>query len=202
MSTRGRASSARQAAQRTAKAPRVPFALLVTALVVGGLALLLALNTASAANELRRHDLATQDAAVAARVQELRIEVAASAAPGNLAAVATQLGMVPAGHPAFLVVGADGKVRLMGRPKPVSAAPVPIPPAPHKKKAAKPSPSATRTATPVKKPTTAAASTAAGRHSASPHPSPSRPSATHSRAAALPAPPTPTPVVTLPGGAR
>ncbi|HEV7204404.1 MAG TPA: hypothetical protein VGN18_07305 [Jatrophihabitans sp.] len=182
------------------RAPRVPFALLVTGLVVGGLALLLALNTASAANELRRHDLATQDAAVSAQVQQLQIDVAASAAPGNLAAVATQLGMVPAGHPAFLVIGADGTVRLMGRPKAVSAAPVPIPPAPHHpkkpKKAAAPSP--TSTSTPGASPTKPAAS-----KSAAPNSRASRTTAKRS-AAALPAPPTPTPtpVVTLPGGAR
>ena len=59
----------------------MPFAVLVVGLVVGGMALLLALNTASAANELRRHDLAAQDSQIAAQLQVLRNEVAASAAP-------------------------------------------------------------------------------------------------------------------------
>lgn len=42
-------------------APRVPFALLVAGLVVGGMCALLALNTASAANELARHQIAGED---------------------------------------------------------------------------------------------------------------------------------------------
>ena len=80
-------------------APRVPFVLLLLGLLVGGLIMLLVLNTASAANELRRHDLAAQDDNIAATVEQLRNEVAASMAPNNLARVASQLGMVPAGNP-------------------------------------------------------------------------------------------------------
>ena len=101
----------------------MPFALLVTALIVGGLGLLLALNTASAANELERHNLAAKDQNVAAQVQQLRNEVALSAAPGSLASAAAALGMVPAENPAFLVLGADGSVKVLGKPKAVSAPP-------------------------------------------------------------------------------
>lgn len=108
-------------------APRVPFALLITGLVVGGLALLLVLNTFSAANELRRHDLATRDASIAAQLQELQNEVADSAAPANLAAAAVALGMVPAGNPAFLVIGQNGKVRVMGSAAPASPVIVDLP---------------------------------------------------------------------------
>jgi len=108
-------------------APRVPFALLITGLVVGGLALLLVLNTFSAANELRRHDLATRDASIAAQLQELQNEVADSAAPANLAAAAVALGMVPAGNPAFLVIGRNGKVRVMGSAAPASPVIVDLP---------------------------------------------------------------------------
>ena len=108
-------------------APRVPFALLITGLVVGGLALLLVLNTFSAANELRRHDLATRDASIAAQLQELQNEVADSAAPANLAAAAVALGMVPAGNPAFLVIGRNGKARVMGSAAPASPAIVDLP---------------------------------------------------------------------------
>ncbi len=122
------------AAER-AGAPRMPFALLVTGLVAGGLAALLGLNTMSAANELHRHQIATKDAAVAAQLQQLSIEVAQSAAPDNLARAATALGMVPAGNPAFLVIGPDGKVRVMGEPAPATAPPVPAPPKPKPKPA-------------------------------------------------------------------
>ena len=52
-------------------------------LIVGGMCALLGLNTASAANELARHDLAVKDAAIAAQVQQLQNEVAASAAPAS-----------------------------------------------------------------------------------------------------------------------
>jgi hypothetical protein len=167
-------------------APRVPFALLVAGLVVGGLVLLLALNTASAANELRRHDLANRDAVIAAQVQELRNEVAASAAPANLAAAAVQLGMVPAGSPAFLVIGANGVIKVMGSPAAATDPPVALPPVP-KTTAAKPTTTATKT--------TSATSTAHASTSSSKSRSPK------SSAKRTPTS-TPTPTVTLPGGTR
>jgi hypothetical protein len=179
----------------------VPFALLVTGLVVGGLVLLLVLNTASAANEVRRHDLAAQDASIAAQVQELRNEVAASAAPGNLERAAAELGMVPAGNPAFLVVGANGKVQVMGSPaQVVPTAVAHQQPRRHKPKPAPTTNAAETTAAKSTATTTSAAkSTAAkatghagttstaGHESSTPHPTPT---------------PTPTPTVTLPGGNR
>lgn len=184
---------------RGSRSPRVPFALLVTGLIVGSLALLLALNTASAANELRRHELVQQDDAVAATVQDLRVRVANSAAPANLARAAAELGMVPAGNPAFIVIGADGKARILGKPKRASAPVVPQP-AP-----TKPTPTATPSATPTSSPS--ARSTA--RPSATPTGragTPTRPGGTPtaSRPAPRPSTPTatPTPTITLPGGTR
>ena len=165
-------------------APRVPFALLVTCLIVGGLALLLLLNTASAANEVRRHNLAESDAAVAAQVQELGNDVAASAAPGNLARAAAELGMVPAGNPAFLVIGTDGTVRVLGSAAP-AAAHVVAQQAP--KKHAKPSKSKNKSSS-----TSAHATghtTGATGHS------------TATRTTARPSP-TPTPTLSLGGGQR
>ena len=169
-------------------ARRVPFALLVTSLVVGGMALLLLLNTASAANELRRHDITARDASVAARVQELQIEVAASAAPANVAEAAAALGMVPAGNPAFLLIGPHGTVRVLGSPAAVSPASVAQPT--HHKKASK---SATTTATTTATPTTTATSTSHGQST----------STTSARSSSHATPtPTPTPTLTLPGGDR
>jgi len=115
------------------RAPRAPFALLVTGLIAGGMALLLGLNTMSAANELHRHDIASRDATIAAQVQQLQIDVAASAAPDNLARAAEALGMVPAEDPAFLVINADGSVHVMGSAGPATAPPVPLPPKPKPK---------------------------------------------------------------------
>jgi hypothetical protein len=156
-------------------APRVPFALLVAGLIVGGMCALLALNTASAANELARHDLAAKDSDVAARLVQARNQVAASAAPDALLRAAAALGMVPATAPAFLRVGADGKVTLLGSPAPALAAPVPPPPT-----------------TPKPKPTPTKATKAATAHGVAKRKKPAHPKSPT---------PTPTPTTTL-GGTR
>ena len=164
-------------------APRVPFALLVAGLIVGGMCALLALNTASAANELARHGLAGKDSDVAAQLEQVRNDVAASAAPGSLGSAAAALGMVPAGAPAFLKIGADGKVTLLGSPAPATSAPAAPPPA-------RPKATPTKTnATPAKAKTTAKtkARTAAK---------------TTAKAAPKTPTATPTPTTTLPGGPR
>jgi outer membrane biosynthesis protein TonB len=160
----------------------VPFALLVVGLVVGGMCALLALNTASAANELARHNLAAKDSDVAARLVQASNQVAASAAPGALASAAAELGMVPASAPAFLKIGADGRVTLLGSPAAAVAPPAPPPPSPPppkprptKAKATKTKAAKTTAHAPVKKKV----------HSATPTPTP-----------------TPTPTTTLPGGTR
>jgi type II secretory pathway pseudopilin PulG len=168
-------------------APRVPFALLLVTLVIGGMCALLLLNTASAANQVRRHDLAVTDAAVAAQVQQLRNQVAASAAPGALGSAAAELGMVPAGNPAFLEIGPDGTVHVLGRPAAATAQVAP-PPAP------------THPPPTVSKP--AAAKSSAGTHPAKT--TPVHAGNPHGGAAASTTPtptPTPTPTTTL-GGTR
>jgi hypothetical protein len=169
----------------------VPFAVLVTVLVAGGMSLMLLLNTASAANEVRRHDLAAQDAGIAAQVQELQNEVAASAAPGNLGQAAAALGMVPAANPAFLVISADGSVRVLGSPAPASDVHV-VQQHVRKKKA-----TSTATATPTATATASATQTSAGRTPTSTAGRSSHPSTTSSHPT-----PTPTPTLTLPGGNR
>jgi hypothetical protein len=171
-------------------APRVPFALLIGGLLIGGMSLLLLLNTASAANEVHRHDVATQDESVAAQVQELQNEVAASAAPQNLAAAAAALGMVPALNPAFLVVGPDGAVKVMGKPAPASPAYIP-PPA---------TPTHTATATDTSTATTTATATSS-KSADAPHGAHDTDTSTSSTPTLTPSP-TPTPTVTLPGGNR
>jgi hypothetical protein len=182
-------------------APRVPFALLIGGLIVGGMALLLLLNTVSAANEVKRHDIAQQDESVAAQVQELQNEVADSAAPQNLAAAAAALGMVPALNPAFLVVAGNGTVRVLGSPAPVTPAYVAPPPAPRTSTAATSTTTSTATATATATSTSTATSpstsTTTGR---SKDPKDST-GAVQSSPSASPTP-TPTPTVTLPGGNR
>lgn len=197
--TGGRTTARRPSARNPKHARRMPFAVVITALVLGGLGLLLALNTAAAANELRRHAFATRDEAIAAQVDQLRNEIAASAAPGNLASAAVALGMVPAVNPAF-IVDVHGRLLVRGRPAPV---PWPVVPVKH-------SPATTTPAkkTPSKSPktsTTATDSTAAGPHgkSTSTSTAPKSRGATSSTPTTSAAPsPTPTPTVTLPGGPR
>jgi cell division septation protein DedD len=135
---------------------------------------------------VRRHDITARDASIAAQVQELQNEVAASAAPGNLAQAAAALGMVPAMNPAFLVVASDGAVRVLGSPAAVSPVVVAQQPRQH----------ATSTRTPTKSasPTSSKSSTD--------HPTHGHAS-TSSSPTPTPAPtPTPTPTLTLPGGNR
>lgn len=174
---------------RRAHAPRVPFALLVVGLIVGGMCALLALNTASAANELARHDLAGKDSDVSARLEQVRNAVAASAAPGSLGSAAAALGMVPAGAPAFLKIGADGKVTLLGSPAPATSPPLPVPPA-----VPKPTP-----AGPKKTPaTTTSKATATARTHTTARTTLKPPTTTPTTAPTT----TPTPITTLPGGTR
>jgi len=173
-------------------APRVPFALLVLGLLVGGLVLLLMLNTASAANELRRHDLAAQDASVAAQVEQLHNEVAASAAPGNLAKIAGQLGMVPAGNPAFLQIDPDGHVRVLGSPGPVTAPPVAAPKTPTKTPAKTPAKTSAKTTGHAAK-TTGHIAKSTGASSTP---------AKNTKTATAQSTPAPQPTTTLPGGTR
>ena len=190
-------------------APRTPFAVLLGGLIVASLCALLALNTASAANEVRRHDLAVKDAAISDSLVQLNNDVNESAAPQNLAAAAAALGMVPANNPAFLVIGADGKVSLMGSPVAVKPPALPI--------AAALSPSkATPSSTPSSTPTGGAASsgsskstsktpstTPTGAHPSTGSSTPKGSSKPTPTPTATPTPtPTPTPNTTLPGGPR
>jgi hypothetical protein len=174
-------------------APRAPFAVLVLGLFAGGLCALLALNTASAANEVRRHDLAAADESVAAQLVQLNNDRQASAAPGNLAAAAGALGMVPAGNPAFLEINANGTVRVLGSAAPATAPPVYV--APTKKKTPK------KTAKTTAKTKSATKAAAHGKKTPAKSPKttpPKRPTSTP-----RPTPtPTPTPESTLPGGTR
>jgi hypothetical protein len=190
------AARTRTAPKHAPGARRAPFALLLLGLVVGALCALLALNTASAANEVRRHDLAARNQSVAAQVVQLQNDQQASAAPGNLAAAAAALGMVPAGNPAFLEIDADGQVRVLGSPAPASYVPlaVPTPSKTKKPKKAKPSKSASTSAH-------GATSTSGATTSATKTPT-ATPTKTPSKTPKPTPTPTPTPNTTLPGGTR
>ena len=74
-----RAMGARQA--RRAGPRRAPFIVLICGLLTGGLCVLVVLNTASAAAELRRHDVTAANAGLAEDVEQLRSKLAANEAP-------------------------------------------------------------------------------------------------------------------------
>ena len=174
-----RAVTARPA-RRAVGPRRAPFIVLICGLLSGGLCVLVVLNTASAAAELRRHDVTTANAGLAEDVEQLRSQLAANEAPDALAAAAAKLGMVPNGTPGFLIIRPDGKASVLGSPTPAAPAAVPVPATP-----------APGTARPAARPgATASGRAVPARTSPSPRPAPTPE-------------PSPTPVTqALPGGPR
>jgi hypothetical protein len=88
---------------------RSPFVAVVVSLLGAGLLGLLVLNTALAQDAFRLHTLKQESRALEDREEALRREVAALQSPQELAGRAAELGMVPAGPPAFLRLS-DGAV--------------------------------------------------------------------------------------------
>lgn len=118
-----RATALRLVPQGRPRAARAPFAVLVVALLAGGLLGLLGLNTVLAQDAFRLHSLQVEGKQLSAREQVLQREVQDLQAPAALSQQATALGMVPGGPPAFLRLP-DGAV--LGQPMP-AAAPAPAP---------------------------------------------------------------------------
>ena len=88
---------------------RSPFVAVVVSLLAAGLLGLLVLNTALAQDAFRLHTLKQESRALEDREEALRREVEALRSPQELAGRAAELGMVPAGPPAFLRLS-DGAV--------------------------------------------------------------------------------------------
>ncbi|MGH3384051.1 MAG: hypothetical protein ACRDO1_05695 [Nocardioidaceae bacterium] len=109
---RARLSVVRRPEQR---APRVPFAALVLAVLGIGLVGLLVLNTTLQHQAFYANSLEQRADGLAERKQSLEIGVDALRASGRVAREADRLGMVPNSSPAFLFL-ADGTVR--GTPAP------------------------------------------------------------------------------------
>ncbi|MHA3704815.1 septum formation initiator family protein [Jatrophihabitans sp. YIM 134969] len=160
-------------------ARRAPFVVLVAFVLLGALTCLLVLNTMSAADELEQQSIADANAVTKAQAQQLQVDLAARKAPAALARAATALGMVPADQPAFLRIGADGRVALLGVPGAVNPPPIALQPP------AAGGTAATPAATPTGTPTTGTPTT------------PSTPTTPTTPPRA-----TPTATVSLPGGAR
>jgi hypothetical protein len=121
--------AARAAARRRAQIVALPdprpavagngvFALVVVGMLVGGMVLLLVLNTSLAQGAFEIGTLTRSQNQLAVQEQQLLQEVARAEAPESLQARADSLGMVPVTAPVFLRL-ADGAV--LGIPKPAKA---------------------------------------------------------------------------------
>lgn len=97
---------------------RVPFVLFCITILVAALLGALVLNTSMARGAYQAHDLQIELAQLARTEQDLNSQLLAHRAPGQLAASARALGMVPAPELAFLRLS-DGAV--LGSPTPARA---------------------------------------------------------------------------------
>ncbi|MEU4357575.1 hypothetical protein [Streptomyces virginiae] len=105
----GRALGARPARPRPGgQAARMPFVLLVVALLAGGLISLLLLNSALNEGSFQLTRLKKETTALTDEEQALQRDVDAHSAPDALQRRARELGLVPGGSPVF--IGPDGKV--------------------------------------------------------------------------------------------
>ncbi|MGZ4664491.1 MAG: hypothetical protein ACXV5Q_05425 [Frankiaceae bacterium] len=94
------------ASEQRARASRAWFLGILLGLLGLGLVALLLLNTASAQDAFRLHDLQTRAADLSRQEQALSLQASVLADPGTLAARAGKVGMVPGGDPRFLAPGA------------------------------------------------------------------------------------------------
>ncbi|MER6203482.1 hypothetical protein ABT234_39710 [Streptomyces sp. NPDC001586] len=123
----GRALGGRPARPRPrpgGQAARMPFVLLVVALLGGGLISLLLLNSALNEGSFQLTRLKKETTALTDEEQALQRDVDAYSAPDALQRRAQELGLVPGGSPVF--IGPDGKVA--GTATPAEASPTPTPP--------------------------------------------------------------------------
>ena len=99
------------------RAARVPFVALVSMLLVGGVAGLLAFNTSMQQASFTATAMEQQAAALDARQQSLVMQLDELRDPQRVALRAKDMGMVPPSSPAFIRI-ADGKV--LGTPTPAT----------------------------------------------------------------------------------
>lgn len=101
------------------RAPRMPFVVLVSLVLVLGVVGLLLFNTSMQQASFRATAMQDRADALAAKAQALQMDLARLRDPQRVAERARHLGMVPPSSPAFLRLS-DGKV--LGNPEPASSA--------------------------------------------------------------------------------
>ncbi|MFI9453919.1 hypothetical protein [Amycolatopsis sp. NPDC052450] len=100
---------------------RASFVLMMMGMLAVGVACTLWLTTQAIADSYRLEQLRTTNAGLAEAKERLQREVAKAESPASLAPKARELGMVPGGDPAHIVVGTDGQSTVVGEPKKAEA---------------------------------------------------------------------------------
>ncbi|HWD02953.1 MAG TPA: hypothetical protein VG674_10930 [Amycolatopsis sp.] len=100
---------------------RASFVLIMMGLMAVGVASTLWLTTQAIADSYRLEQLRDTNAKLAESKDQLERDVAKAESPASLAPAAKQLGMVPGGDPARIVVGQNGKITVVGDPTKVQA---------------------------------------------------------------------------------
>jgi hypothetical protein len=104
---------------------RMPFAVLVVAILAVGLALTLWLSTTAAEDSYGLSAAREQNAAGAARLDALKKSYELANSAPELAKKAAEQGMIPSKDVARMVIGPDNRIRVVGDPTPASGAPAP-----------------------------------------------------------------------------
>ncbi|HWJ83322.1 MAG TPA: hypothetical protein VNS55_13880 [Nocardioides sp.] len=140
---------------RAARAPRVPFVMLVSAVLLSGVVGLLLFNTSMQAASFRETALESQASDLGARQEALETDVQALSDPKRIAREAQEMGMVIPTTPAGVLDLATGEIS--GDPAPAVGAALPLyPPVPRRPAALDPAPVT------VQAPVTTTAGSAAG----------------------------------------
>jgi hypothetical protein len=113
-------------------ASRASFVLMMMGLLAAGVAATLWLSTQAIADSYRLEQLRGFNAKQVEQAEQLQREVTKEESASALAQKATDLGMVPGGDPARILVDQNGSTTVVGQPKKArAAAPPPVPaPAP------------------------------------------------------------------------
>lgn len=97
---------------------RASFVMLVMALLVAGVGMTMWLSTQAIADSYRLENMRAQTEQLSERADRLQREVVSGESAGALAKRAEDLGMMPSGHPARLVVDEGKKPKVIGTPTP------------------------------------------------------------------------------------
>jgi outer membrane murein-binding lipoprotein Lpp len=132
---------------RAARAPRIPFVVLVSAVLLTGVVGLLLFNTSMQAAAFRETALENQASDLAARQEALETDVQALRDPKRIAAAAQRMGLVIPTTSAGVIDLDTGTIS--GNPVPAQGTPLPLFPPPPTKPAVLNPPPVTVTATPT-----------------------------------------------------